>query len=83
MNGYTGASQITMVTAWLLLLLIASHQIIVDSQSTTGDDDGPVCDAGHEQLGQLKNIVKTLQDNQQQLIRQHQTLTNRLSRLCR
>ena len=63
----TRVSQITMTTAWLLLLMVSSHS--VDSQSTTGDQ---VCDdacvkreleilSRHEQIfEQLQLILKRL-----------------------
>jgi len=64
-----GASQITMTTGWLLLLLALSSQS-VDSQSTTDDE---ACDTVRlselqRHMSALKSDMQRLQNNQQQLL---------------
>jgi len=57
-------SQITMTTAWLLLLLLIVSSQSVDSQLTTDDQ---VCDGEH--LSDMKRDIERLLDNQQRLFR--------------
>ena len=67
------ATQITMATAWLLLLLVVSSQS-VDSQPTTDDDK--TCD-GDELPTEQQTDVERIVENQQQLF---QAIMNRLGK---